>query len=411
MVLSGNVIIGYPFLIGGIQIYPKIRIEITVMNSNKLMVGLLAAATAVLGAPINAGFENGLNSWVTSGDVSAVGPTTVIAFNDLQWSVLPNGSSMAALNSNGATASSLDGFFGLMPGTLQSLNVERLDGNNSLTNGAGMYQDLFANAGDTIRMSWNYVARDYIPFNDPAFALLVGPDGAADVRLLSSINSGGFTVGTAGSSGWRSVAFEVNQTGVHRLGFAVTNDGDEVLDAVLFVDDEPGTAETPVLGQTPQNPVLPDSTDGNVFVFDNPNPQLWYDPPYAQGYVYTLTGALFTEFAAPPSGYGYGDLLFEDLGAGNNASFTVSPGTIYALGTPTEKFKISGLPFGLVDSQDPMFPQLFPTYLDWNGVASKLTMEILFHPEPTSGEIPEPGSLLLVGAALAVVVAKRKRLQ
>ena len=39
----------------------------------------------------------------------------------------------------------------------------------NLTNGSAISQSFMGLAGDTVSMSWNYAARDYIPFTDPGF--------------------------------------------------------------------------------------------------------------------------------------------------------------------------------------------------------------------------------------------------
>ena len=102
---------------------------------------------------------------------------------------------------NNVQASSLNAFFGVPANTLQSLN----GAGGTLTNGSGIYQDFTGAAGDTVTMFFDYVARDYIPFNDPAFGLLVSPSSFQAVAL-SSIYGGGIEVGTAGNSGWRAIS-------------------------------------------------------------------------------------------------------------------------------------------------------------------------------------------------------------
>ena len=131
---------------------------------------VLACAAASHAASVNLlnhGFESGLGGWVTTGNVQALGSTSVVTFNDIAWNITPNGSQMAALNSNGVQANTLGSFFGIAGNALQALNQQGLhadpNAGGALTNGSGIYQDFWGNAGDTVTMFYNYVARDYIP--------------------------------------------------------------------------------------------------------------------------------------------------------------------------------------------------------------------------------------------------------
>lgn len=365
-----------------------------------LGVGIFFASAAPI-VLTNHGFEEGdLTGWASTGNVTVSGPTSVVTFDGTVWDISPAGNFMAAMNSNGATAASLDGFFGLPAGTLQSLNTT-----GTLTNGSAIYQDFFGNAGDTVTMYWDYVARDYVPFNDPAFAVVTSPTGTF-VQTLASIYSGGLEVGTSGHSTWQEFSFTLTDTGTHRIGFAVTNDRDTILDSALFLDSEPGGSSA-VPGLTPSFPVLPDSNPlPGIFVFINPAPGLWYDPPFAEAYTYQLSGdALFTEFATPPTAYGFGDLTFQDLLG--PTTFTASPGQVYDIsGLGTTNFMISGIPFGLIDFQSPDFPIAFPAFLNWSGTATELQITITPHPEEV---IPEPSTYALMVAGLGVLAWFHRR--
>jgi hypothetical protein len=383
-----------------------------------LLIGALLSAQLSFGAAIsltNSGFNTDLSGWTTTGNVQSLGPTSVQTFNNIIWDITPAGPQMAAMNSNGAIANTLDAFFGLPGNTLQSLNLPgtHADPNagGSLTNGSGMYQDFSAQAGDTVTMYYNYVARDYIPFNDPAFSVLVAPDGTFQAQTLSSIYGGGIEVGTAGNSGWRTISYTLDQTGTYRLGFAVVNDRDTVLDAALFIDDAPGSTGTEnpgglVPGSTPLFPLLPDSSGFGTFGWTNPQPGFWYDPPYAEAYTYELFGddAFFSEFATPPAGFGYGDLVFTDLD-GSNGSFTASAGVTYNI-TPTKKFTISGIPNLLIDFQSPDFATAFPAYLNWTGTADQLSISITPQDSPN---VPEPSAFLLVTGGLIPFIWRARR--
>jgi hypothetical protein len=150
-------------------------------------------------------------------------------------------------------------------------------------------------------------------------------------------------------------------------------------------------------GSDPTDPVLPDVVRENVYTFLEPDSGLWYDPPFAIGYEYALEGPAtvkFTGVKAPPASFGFGDL---DVFVGSIKVGTAEPGIEFDL-TPfnTQVFSLLGIdpPVDVAD------PTAFPTFLDWTGPATKLTMTALLARAP----VPEPGTLafLVLGAGLAL---------
>jgi len=159
-------------------------------------------------------------------------------------------------------------------------------------------------------------------------------------------------------------------------------------------------------GTTPEFPILPFVPAPGMFEFDAPIPGRWFDPPFATAFDYTLFGgATFTEVSTPPPGFGYGVLKFES----SLGDFLMTPGVLYDLvglgfgGLTT--FKISGIAVGLLDSKDPAFTTLFPTFLNWTGTATKLEMVATL----TDPAIPEPSTYLMLGAGVMVLAWMRKR--
>jgi len=201
----------------------------------------------------NSGFESGLTGWSTIGSVAATPSTSVTTFDSVVWTISAAGSAMAQLQSSGAAVGSIESTLGLAAGSLNALNTNPDGG--SLTNGSALYRAFSASAGDSISFAWDYVATDYIPFNDPAFAILIGPDASIDV--LASINGLGMAVGTSGHSGWQTFSETLDLTGDYTIAFVTTNDKDEVLNSHLFIDNAAGTCNPtcpPVVGNNVPEP-------------------------------------------------------------------------------------------------------------------------------------------------------------
>jgi hypothetical protein len=209
----------------------------------------VGAAHAAPSGEQNLGFEDALNYWTPVGSAFTTASTTVTTYNSVVWTILSYETAMAQLNSNGASIGTIESVLGVAGGTFQAL-----DALGSITNGAAVYQDFAANAGHAITMYFNYVARDYTPFNDPAFAILINTDTNSVVQLtaLASIYGDGIAAGTAGNTGWNQVVLTTAAAGNYRMGFVTTNDRDTALDSALFVDSGqgscvpncPSTAET-----------------------------------------------------------------------------------------------------------------------------------------------------------------------
>jgi hypothetical protein len=207
-----------------------------------VVAALISPFSGAFAAPLsNQGFESGLLGWTTLGDVSATASTSVTTFNSVVWIVNAYQTTMAQLNSNPIAISAVESGLGLAAGSLQAGNVNPNGG--SLTDASAIYQDFSGTAGSTIQEFWNYVARDYIPFNDPAFAIMINLDtGIAEaIDVLASIQGLGVTAGTAGNTGWQTYSHTLATTGNYRLAFVTTNDKDTILDSALFLDNGAGS--------------------------------------------------------------------------------------------------------------------------------------------------------------------------
>ena len=194
---------------------------------------MAASASAAVISLTNQDFEAGapplgnLSGWTTLGYALATNSTSVTTFDNTVWTIGAAGTTMAQLNSNGAGVSAIEAALGLTAGSLNALNTNPSGG--SLTNGAAIWQGFSGNAGDSISMAWDYVARDYIPYNDPSFAIIINPDMSASITVLASIHGLGIAVGTSGHSGWQTFGQTLTQSGTHTIAFVTTNDKDTIL--------------------------------------------------------------------------------------------------------------------------------------------------------------------------------------
>lgn len=141
------------------------------------------------------------------------------------------------------------------------------------TDAAWMTKAVTLSAGVTYTMAWNYVATDYVPFNDGSITSLVPVDGASTAEIsvnnyvrrfallgFTTPGTGDYSTGSYGSTGWQTSTYQVSVTGEYLLGFAVFNLDDMFLAPVLFVDDQLGTTTRngqPFGAVAPNNPNAP----------------------------------------------------------------------------------------------------------------------------------------------------------
>ena len=207
------------------------------------------SATPLQAAPVslvNAGFEDGLNGWTTVGGVVATGSTTITTYDNVEWDIFASGSAMAQLNPTGIDVSTVASALGIDASALS-------DPTGGITDASAIYQSFSAAAGDTVSMYWDYVATDYIPYDDPAFALIIGPDST--VTTLASIYGNGQNVGTSGHSGWQKFSHTFATGGNYTLAFVTTNTRDTALDSYLFLDNQSGSCDPqcpPPTGDVPE---------------------------------------------------------------------------------------------------------------------------------------------------------------
>ena len=129
-------------------------------------------------------------------------------------------------------------------------------GGGNPTDAAWITREVQLTAGKTYVMSWNYLATDYVPFNDGSITSLVSVSAPsnATITVNNSVGSyallgftnpgtGDYSTNSYGSTGWQISTYKVSVTGTYKLGFAVFNLDDTALSPVLMVDNAVGTTE------------------------------------------------------------------------------------------------------------------------------------------------------------------------
>lgn len=152
-------------------------------------------------------------------------------------------------------------------------------------------------------------------------------------------------------------------------------------------------------GLDPETPVLPFVPAPGQFVFPAPVPRRWYDPPFAEGFEYSLEDGEFTGVAIPE---GFGSLILEVGG------FTalLDPLVEYRFADfgldDVGTFRIRGLS-PLLDLADPGIFTAFPTFLDFEGDGPLTMTAIVVAP------VPVPAALPLLVSGIALVGLRRRR--
>lgn len=165
-------------------------------------------------------------------------------------------------------------------------------------------------------------------------------------------------------------------------------------------------------GESADVPVLPFVTAPGEFVFNAPEPGLWFDPPFADGFSYELAGGGFftTVSTADGSFAHFGEV---DVVVGGSVVGTILPGGTFDFGLAgisTSSFSLVGLDT-LIDVDDPSLSTAYPVLLDFTpptpGSTSSLTMVALV--APTMG-IPAPAPLVLMLSGLTILFLRKNKL-
>jgi hypothetical protein len=165
-------------------------------------------------------------------------------------------------------------------------------------------------------------------------------------------------------------------------------------------DNEHGFILTPlnssISGLSPTNPILPGRVVPGQFMFANPPPGSWFDPPFADGFTFSLAGGgTFIEVAPPPASFGFVPV---ELIIGGSIIDILDPGESFVFGPGVTTFSLEGIS-PLVDAAD---PTAFPTFLDFTGPATNLTMTAL-----VSSPVPEASTMVLLSTGFAGLLGYR----
>jgi hypothetical protein len=160
------------------------------------------------------------------------------------------------------------------------------------------------------------------------------------------------------------------------------------------------------LGLTPGSPLLPFVPAPGVFDFPAPTPRRWFDPPFVDGFDYSLGSGDFLSFILPP---GFGttiDLYVDDILTASDLSadgLTEYFFSAYGL-SGVKAFSLRDIS-PLVDAAD---PTAFPTFLDFTPGSMALTMKAR---EGAPASVPGPLPALGLSAAFAFSRKLRRRVK
>ncbi len=190
---------------------------------------ILSLTDSAYGAIINGDFNNGLNNWVISGDVSIFEGQALLT------------TASAITNNNEVTdIISLSTFLGVEPSAL-----DPTDSFLGAFEGSAIKQTFTALAGDKLEFSWNFLTNESggqdISNNDTAFLTLVntGNDSSRVIKLAdtnSSLISSSNSLGFLDETGINSFSTTLTP-GEYVLGLTVVDEGDFTVSSALLIDD------------------------------------------------------------------------------------------------------------------------------------------------------------------------------
>jgi len=239
---------------------------------------ITARATGSSVSMPDAGFEDGtLTGWSRGSQTGTLGSSITgngtgvtvftgsrtFVYGTRSWTFSPNNATYAALlqpkgEQTFTQATSALGLSGTQTSQITQMLSSQASttglGQGNPTDAAWITREVQLTAGITYTMSWNYMATDYVPYNDGSITSLV-PVSVASTPVITVNNfeqsyallgftnqgTGDYSTGSYGSTGWQMSTYEVSVSGTYKLGFTSFNLDDQGLPPVLMVDDAIGT--------------------------------------------------------------------------------------------------------------------------------------------------------------------------
>ncbi|MCC5635478.1 PEP-CTERM sorting domain-containing protein [Nostoc sp. CHAB 5844] len=142
----------------------------------------------------------------------------------------------ATLSSGGVADAAIESFLGLANGALDAFNSQ-----NTIS-GSAIRNTIAVEAGDVLRFNWQFLAGDYLPYNDFSFYSIGSSlDKLADVQLVGNFGE------TASQT-----SYTFTTGGTYTIGFGAINTLDESLASELIIggsgDSEPVPEPITIIG-------------------------------------------------------------------------------------------------------------------------------------------------------------------
>jgi hypothetical protein len=221
------------------------------------------------------GTQNSSN-WGSSGVGASVvtGITNFTPGDNKTWTVTPYGTYMASLQPGPGDVSfdqmTID--LGLTSGEVTEIKnviaaqAAAAGGDPNPTDATWLRRTVSLKSGVTYTIAWQYISTDYVPFNDGSIMVLRHATDATKIPTLNNEqkryallgftnpNTGNYSVGSYGATGWQVAVFTVPVDGDYIIGFSSFNLGDTALSPILLIDEIQGTT---LLNGQPFAPVPP----------------------------------------------------------------------------------------------------------------------------------------------------------